>query len=133
MNPYFSGVAGASEFQMLESAGVKRILVDPFDLKNIQRGRVSIAIDSGAYRASKRQLNLDLDNYLNFVRNRGPFDFALALDVIGDARASWRNWERLRGLVVKDDPPIIPVFQWGSNRDDLIRYLGEAPVVGIGG
>ena len=32
---YFSGVASRREFQLLQQAGVKRIMVDPFDLKNV--------------------------------------------------------------------------------------------------
>src|SRR5262245_3812162 len=114
MRLYFSGVAGASEFRMLESAGVEHLLVDPFDFKHIKPGRAHIVLDSGAYRSYKRGVELDLD-------------------VIGDARASQENWERLRRLEIEDDPPFIPVFQWGSDRGDLARYLDEAPVVGIGG
>jgi len=38
MNLYFSGIAGVAEYRMLESAGVERLLVDPFDLKHIPPG-----------------------------------------------------------------------------------------------
>jgi hypothetical protein len=139
MKLYFSGISGPSEYCMLESAGVKRMLVDPFDLKHIPSGRAHVALDSGAYRVlkrnlkRKRKLNLDLESYLTVVRSRGPFDFAVSLDVIGDAAKTRENWKRLRSLKSVDDPPFIPVFQWGSPNDELKRYLDEAPVVGIGG
>ncbi len=92
-----------------------------------------MALDSGAYHALKNNLKLDLDRYLSFVRNHGPFDFAVSLDVIGDSRASRENWDHLRRLRSTDDPEFVPVFQWGGADDDLRRYLDEAPVVGIGG
>jgi hypothetical protein len=133
MNIYFSGIAGAFEYQMLVSADVKRMLVDPFNHKHIPPGRAGVALDSGAYHAFKNNLELDLDRYLSFVRNHGPIDFAVSLDVIGDSRASRENWDRLRRLSSADDPEFVPVFQWGGADDDLKRYLDEAPVVGIGG
>ncbi len=44
MNIYFSGIAGASEYQMLVSAEVKRMLVDPFKHKHIPPGRAWLSI-----------------------------------------------------------------------------------------
>jgi hypothetical protein len=133
MKLYFSGIAGPSEYRMLERAGVRHLLADPFDLKHIPAGRPHVALDSGAYRAFKGGLSLDLERYLTFVRSHGPFDFAVSLDEIGAPRASRENWERLRRLRSNDDPPLVPVFQWGGERDDLKRYLDEADLVGIGG
>jgi hypothetical protein len=133
MNLYFSGIAGHSEYSLLEAAGIRHLLVDQFDLKHVRAGRAHLALDSGAYRAFKKGLNLDLEEYLTFARNHGPFDFAVSLDKIGDPQASRENWERLQRLKSADDPPFIPVFQWRGERDDLKRYLDEASVVGIGG
>jgi hypothetical protein len=133
MNIYFSGIAGAFEYQMLVSAEVERMLVDPFNHKHIPPGRAGVALDSGACLAFENNLKLDLDWYLNFVRNHGPFDFAVSLDVIGNSRAGRENWDRLRRLRSTDDPEFVPVFQWGGADDDLKHYLDEAPVVGIGG
>lgn len=62
MELYFSGIAGKIEYRMLESAGVERLLVDQFDLEHIPPERAHVALDSGAYRAFKRHLKLDLDN-----------------------------------------------------------------------
>jgi len=133
MKLYFSGIAGRREFEMLETAGVKHLLADQFDLRHVGAGRAHVALDSGAYRASKKGLSLNLQEYLSFARKNGPFDFAVALDKIGDPESSRENWESLRRLKSTDDPPFIPVFQWGGEEDDLKRYLDEAAVVGIGG
>jgi len=52
---YFSGVASRREFKLLQQAGVKRIMVDPFDLKNIPADwDGEVLLDSGAYRAFKQ-------------------------------------------------------------------------------
>jgi len=134
MKLYFSGISGHSEYKMLKEAGVKHLLVDPVDYQYIPPKRLRVALDSGAYRASKRGYIPDLEKYLAFTRSHGPFDFAVSVDVIRDPKASRENWERLRQLKRSDEPTIfIPVFQWGGEPDDLKRYLDEAPVVGIGG
>jgi hypothetical protein len=133
MQFYFSGISNHSAYKLLEAAGVQHLMADPFDQKHIPAMRDHLALDSGAYRAFKRGLSLDLEEYLAFVRSHGPFDFAVSLDKIGDHQVTRGNWERLRRLRSDDDPQFTPVFQWGGERDDLKRYLDEAPVVGIGG
>ncbi|SRR6266498_4614542 len=134
MKLYFSGISGHSEYKMLKEAGVEHLLVDPVDYQYIPPKRLRVALDSGAYRASKRGYTPDLEKYLAFTRSHGPFDFAVSLDVIRDPKASRENWERIQQLKRINDPTIfIPVFQWGGESDDLKRYLDEAPVVGIGG
>lgn len=134
MKLYFSGISDHSAYAMLKQAGVKNLLVDPFDYAHIPPKRSHVALDSGAYRAFKHGYNPDLERYIAFTRSHGPFDFAVSLDVIGDPKSSRENWERLRQLKANNEPTkFIPVFQWGGERDDLKRYLDEAPVVGIGG
>ena len=127
MKPYFSGIAGPSEFRRLEAAGVRRLLVDPFDRIH-PIGRAHVALDSGAYRAVKHDLSLDLERHLTFVRGHGPFDFAVSLDEICDPRASVENWERLWRSRSDDDPTLIPVFHRGGERGDLERYFDETSV-----
>jgi len=68
---------------MLGSAGVGRSLVDPFNLKCVLPGRTHVALDSGAYHAFKHKLSLEYR--LAIVRDHSPFDFAVALDIIGNA------------------------------------------------
>jgi hypothetical protein len=127
MKPFFSGIADPSEFRRLEAAGVRRLLVDPFDRIHLA-GRAHVALDSGAYRAVKHDLSLDLERHLTFVRGHGPFDFAVSLDEICDPRASVENWERLWRSRSDDDPTLIPVFHRDGGRGDLERYLDETSV-----
>lgn len=130
MKFYFSGVSGASEYRMLAEAGVRHILVDQFDMYNIPRGRECVALDSGAYRAGKKNLNLNVGDYIRIIRDSGPFDFIVSLDVIGDPARSRDNWEAMKRAGVR----ALPVWQWGAApEDELKAYLDEAQIVGIGG
>jgi hypothetical protein len=129
MKFYFSGVSGASEYGMLAAAGVRHLLVDQFDLPHVPRGRERVALDSGAYRAMKKNVCLSVDDYIRLIRNSGPFDFVVSLDVIGDPARSRDNWEAMRRAGVE----ALPVWQWGARQDELRAYLDEAQIVGIGG
>jgi hypothetical protein len=121
VNFYFSGVSGASEYGMLAAAGVRHLLVDQFDLPNVPCGHERVALDSGAYRAMKKRLHLRVDDYIRLIRNSGPFDFVVSLDVIGDTASSRANWETMRRAGVE----ALPV--------ELRAYLYEAQIVGCGG
>jgi hypothetical protein len=130
MKFYFSGVSGTSEYRMLDEAKVRHVLVDQFDLPNVPRGREGVALDSGAYRAGKKNLRLNVDDYIRVIRDSGPFDFIVSLDVIGDPASSRDNWEAMKRAGVR----ALPVWQWGAApEDELKAYLDEAQVVGIGG
>jgi hypothetical protein len=122
---YFSGLASRVEADLFREAGVKNVLVDPKDLANAD-GFENIALDSGAYRAFKSQTSLDIPAYLELARSR-PFAFHVAPDVIGNAELTRANWLAYR------QPGMAPVWQWGDSRENLLRYLDEAPLVCIGG
>jgi len=122
---YFSGLSGATEANVLKSAGVDHVLVDPKDLGNAQ-GFGHVALDSGAYRAFKKGESLNIPNYLQLATS-GEFDFFVAPDVIGDPQASHDNWETHKR------PGMVPVWQWGGDEGQLTSYLDEANIVGIGG
>jgi hypothetical protein len=122
---YFSGLASHVEAGLFREAGVKNVLVDPKDLANAE-GFENVALDSGAYRAFKSQTALDIPAYLALARSR-PFAFHVAPDVVGNAELTRANWLAYR------QPGMAPVWQWGDSRENLLRYLDEAPLVCIGG
>ena len=68
MKFYFSGIDGAKTYALLERAGVRHVLVDQFDVRHIPRGRPGTMLDSGAYRAWKRNWTLDLAFYAEIAR-----------------------------------------------------------------
>lgn len=128
MRLYFSGVAGKSEADMLKTAGVTHVLVDPTDMLNAAFGGFrNIALDSGAYRIFKKGGELDIHDYLDTVHSYG-WDFCMAPDVIGDPEATKKNWQ-----FVRLHNQIIPVWQWGASEEDLKFYLDERELVAIGG
>ncbi len=129
MKFYFSGLKSQSEVRMLQEASVTTVLVDQFDVG--QAATFShVALDSGAFRAWKRDLTLDLETYVTVAQSRA-FDSVTALAVFADAQASYDNWLRMRNT--KLGGPLVPVWPWGSDRSLLQEYLAQAEWVGIGG
>lgn len=129
MQFYLSGIAGKGEFGMINAADTQLpLLVDPVDLKQVTDWHGSLALDSGAYRAFKKETTIDINHYLDAAHSRA-FDFVVAPDVIGNPQQTLENW-----LAVKDiGLNLVPTWEWGADQSFLRRYLDEAPLVGIGG
>jgi hypothetical protein len=126
MKMYFSGIAGKTEAEMLRQVGVERVLVDSKDLKN-SVGFKNIVLDSGAYRVFKKGGSIDIVEYCRLAQSY-PFDFVAAPDVIGNPIETELNWQK-----VKHIPNMVPVWQWGSERELLSKYLNASQLVAIGG
>jgi hypothetical protein len=124
---YFSGLASASEAEILHEAGVQHVLADPKDWRWVS-GFAHRVLDSGAYRAWKSGTELVVDDYLAFAQSQKHIDFWVMPDVIGDEASTVDRWDRLGGL-----PGMIPVWGFGSDPKLLARYLDESSLVGIGG
>lgn len=133
MKFYFSGIDSRKTYALLEKAGVRFILVDQFDVRNIPVGRKGVMLDSGAYRAWKNSWTLSMEFYAETARAFGPFEQITTLDVFGDNRASYENWARLKcdhGLVT------MPVWFFSEKEEDLKllhNYSLWSNIVGIGG
>lgn len=96
--------------------------------------------DSGAFTYWQRALKgkpglaVTVETWAAFiVENFHFFAFFVALDVIGDARATLRNWVRLLELV----PPemhgkLVPVWHEGDPAEHLDAYDPGARIVGLG-
>jgi hypothetical protein len=131
MKFYFSGIGSGEELSWLEEAGIKRRLVDPSGLPLIDwRDNPDVMYD-GAYHAFKAGKVIDLKAAYEYVKTvrQHPFKAVAAPDVIGDAEATLRNWDAVKGCT---DVPWVPVWQWGSSRRILYRLLDEAAIVGVG-
>lgn len=140
MRFYFSGVgrpaAGqthSAEFRMLRRAGVRHILADQFQLGALGDYRSGVALDCGSYYAYKKLAVLRLGDYLEVARTRGPFDFTVALDAVGNPALSHARWQEIKRLGAHHELNMIPVWQWGAPREHLHRYMDESETVGIGG
>lgn len=131
MDFYFSGIASKSEVEMLRLAGVKRVLVDPVQFPLVAGSGFDLALDSGAYRASKGTAWYRED-YQAFLYKHGSlatFDFLTSFDVIGNARQSLENYDHLKSQGFE----VVPVWHWGEDSFYLDVYVDESEVVGIGG
>ena len=88
-----------------------------------------ILLDSGAYTAFRKGIEIDIDEYAEFVRTWSHFFFhQFNLDVINDAEASYNNWDYLR----KQGIYTIPVWHMGTAEKWLELYLEETDYIAIG-
>jgi hypothetical protein len=133
-------IAGSSEGRILERDGSP----DPmsvgllasfwyyrkFDLGAITRS-CPLILDSGAFTAHTQGGKIDLYEYADWLDSAPrPYDFAFTLDVLGDERQSFRNWERLRDR----GTPTVPVVHFGQKPDAMQRYIDAgAERVALGG
>jgi len=105
------------------------------DLAGGRRPEVDVFADSGAFSAWRLGVRITVEEYAAWLRRWGAlFTVAAALDVIGDAEATWRQTLELRALV--PEVPILPVFHFRgcSGFDPLLRYLDEGyNYIGLGG
>lgn len=130
MKLYFSGCAGTSERDMLVAAGVRDYLCDPTDYPNLPADRDSFAVDSGAYRAWKAGVELDINLWLETCqRVKEEPDFRIMPDVLGDWQATWARWR----IVCEQGINCAPVWQWGAPMDTLDDLVSGNEIVCLGG
>lgn len=122
-------IAGSSEGRILERDGSP----DPmsvgllasfwyyrkFDLGAITRA-CPLILDSGAFTAHTQGGKIDLYEYAEWLDAAPrPYDFAFTLDVLGDERQSFRNWERMRDRGTLT----VPVVHFGQRPEAMTRYI----------
>lgn len=119
--------ARADEF---ERAGIDDLLMAyPYIVKKPHVARPQYFIDSGAFTAHQTGKAIDVDDYIAFLKERPELTTYASLDVIGDAEASRRNFERMKSAGL--DP--IPTFHIGSDERYLRAYCETEPYIALGG
>jgi hypothetical protein len=94
---------------------------------------VDLFADSGAFSAANAGADVSLDDYATWLRrNHTALNFAAALDVIGDPKASEANASRLRERV-GDDVVVVPTFHVGSPWRYLDSMLADYDFIALGG
>lgn len=77
---------------------------------------IHIFLDSGAFSAFTQKDAIDLDEYIDFVKeHKDKLEVYVVLDVIGDAEASWRNQAKMEKAGLRP----LPVYHIG----EPLRYL----------
>ena len=93
----------------------------------------SWVLDSGAYSSMSRDVEIDLDEYIEFAKHWLKTDPQLeevfALDVIGDAKQSLKNCEKMW----EEGIPAIPTYHRGSPESDLKYIAKNFPKIALGG
>lgn len=142
MKLYFAGnaITAENEIFFVEQAKLKYRLLSFADIDTWSSSAFSfwtsdaapapLFLDSGAFGAFTRGQVIDIECYCDFIRKHpGRFYPYACLDVIGDWRASARNYDRMRELGVEP----MPTFHMGSPEHELHRLLKEADYIAMGG
>lgn len=145
MEFYFSGVGGRTEFNLLtQQAQAQRLMLDPWNwpLLAASNWEGHVALDSGAYAASRRGYRWEVADFAAFLDQQLPqlspqirCDFVVSLDVIGDNERTRQQFDQLRA----GGYPMLPVWQWPAadrweaDQEHLRYYLASAERVCLGG
>jgi hypothetical protein len=88
-------------------------------------------LDSGAFTAFTQGITIDLKEYVEFIKqNKKKLFCYAALDVIGDYKATRKNYNAMRSLGVKP----LPAFHFGSPYEELHSICKEKPgYIALGG
>jgi hypothetical protein len=91
---------------------------------------VSLFLDSGAYSAMTQGIEIDMDEYIKFIKKHQEYiEIYACLDVIGDPVATYKNQKY---MMKKGLNPII-AFHKGEDYKWLRKYLDEFEYVALGG
>ena len=92
--------------------------------------RVKLFLDSGAFSAFKTEAEVNLLDYISFIkRNEQYIEHYAALDVIGDAAATLRNQQIMEAAGLSP----VPTFHRGEDFSYLKLYAVNYPLVALGG
>jgi hypothetical protein len=87
-------------------------------------------LDSGAFSSSNMGATIPLEEYVEHCQEwAGRYEVVAALDVIGDPKASRRNWEAMREAGVD----CIPTFHVGSPFEELESLARDTDHLALGG
>lgn len=99
------------------------------DLARVRKHQWSVMVDSGAYTFHTKG-GIAVDEWLRLAQGAiVPTDEVVSLDVIGDARRTWDNYQIIKSVF----PDAIPTFHLGSDLAYLKRYVDLTDRVAIGG
>lgn len=101
------------------------------DMAKIQEWGTRIIGDSGAFSAMSGGSPVDREEFHAWAdRWRDALFWTAALDVIGDAEASYQNWIAAR----RDGLELVPTLHYGESTAALDRFAEEgATLIGLGG
>lgn len=100
-------------------------------MKKVADDKLNIFLDSGAFSAYSKGVDISLGDYGNFIKQNADILTAYAnLDVIGDPRKTWINQVRMEKMGLNP----IPTYHYGEDPKWLRRYLDKGyDYIALGG
>ncbi len=87
-----------------------------------ENNNIDLFLDSGAFSAKRLGVTINLQDYINFVKQHESLLTVYAnLDVIGDPKATWKNQLEMERAGLQP----LPVFHYGSDPKWLERILSR--------
>ena len=84
------------------------------------KNKVNLFLDSGAYSALTQGVSIDIQEYIQFVKeHEDVLEIYANLDVIGDAEGTWKNQMIMEEAGLNP----LPVFHYGEDIKWLKKYL----------
>ena len=101
------------------------------DIGEMRNWGLRLIGDSGAFSSQSQGVEIDIEEFAGWGEKwRGDLAWLASLDVIGDAKASWTNYQFLR----KQNLEAIPTIHYGCDPKEMDRYAAEGvDFMGLGG
>ena len=123
MKIYYAGLyENVAEIYTLKDCGAKRLMLSYYyknkekQMIRFKENNFSIMMDSGAYSAWKKNIKIDINDYVKYLNDFEIKD-CICLDVVGDAISSYKNQKYLENKGINS----IPVFHYGCE----FKYLEQ--------
>jgi len=95
-----------------------------------KNNKVELFLDSGAFSAWSQGKEIKIQEYIDFIKkHEDVIDVYANLDVIGDAKATWKNQQIMEDAGLNP----LPVFHAGENKRYFFRYLKNYNYICLGG
>lgn len=99
-------------------------------VKRIRKDGVKVFLDSGAFSAFTKGVNVDLKKYCRYIQqNEDIVDFASVLDAIGDAQGTYENQCEMERNGVRP----LPCFHYNEDPRYLEYYVANYDYITLGG
>ncbi len=96
----------------------------------IRRDGVKVFLDSGAFSAMTKGVEIDLRGYCHYIqKNADIIEHYSVLDGIGDPLKTWQNQQLMESLGVRP----LPCFHYGEDERYLEWYISNYEYITLGG
>ena len=142
MNLYLAGGENKSWLSAMESAKTNKALYSYFYLNKhhgdkeekvdnfLSKVEMNIFLDSGGYSAKTKGVNIDIDEYINFIKKyEKQIQTYAVLDVIGDFEKTMENQIYMEDCGVNP----LPVFHYGGELSNLELLCSKYDYIALGG